>query len=250
MNYKELNLSIKNSSHNLVKLQILFSFLIIVGKEFKKINSLDEEIVITKMKQQLIKEPTQVTDNSQTMLDHIWVNNTMNLSAFGVLDIAVSDHKPIFMRRKINYIYKCNKKVQELITFRDCKNLNKERLKSSIESMKQIDVNESDVNRSLNQFNRDITHIINEQIPIKTNRMKDKRPLNWFNNEIKKLMQIRDKFFRSYCESMTKNCINLVDKENYKKYRNKVISAIRLSKHNTIMDSIQKNNVCQKKNML
>ncbi len=35
--------------------------------------------------------------------------------------------------------------------------------------MKQIDVNESDVNRSLNQFNKDITHIINEQIPIKIN---------------------------------------------------------------------------------
>jgi hypothetical protein len=63
--------------------------------------------------------------------------------------------------RKISYIYRCNKKVEEVITFRDCKNLNEERLKSSIESMKQIDVNESDVNRSLNQLNRDITHIIN-----------------------------------------------------------------------------------------
>jgi hypothetical protein len=59
--------------------------------------------------------------------------------------------------------------VQQVITFRDWKNLNEERLKSNIESMKQIDVNESDVNRSLNQFNKDITHIINEQIPIKIN---------------------------------------------------------------------------------
>jgi hypothetical protein len=37
MNYKSLDPYVQNSSHNLVKLQILFSFVIIVGKELKRL---------------------------------------------------------------------------------------------------------------------------------------------------------------------------------------------------------------------
>ena len=44
--------------------------------------------------------PTRITENTATLLDHILINSTEKISQFGVLDIGLSDHQIIFAQGK------------------------------------------------------------------------------------------------------------------------------------------------------
>ena len=45
---------------------------------------------------QVIKEHTRVTDNTQTLLDHIYTKNENKISNARILDNSISDHSPIY----------------------------------------------------------------------------------------------------------------------------------------------------------
>ena len=45
---------------------------------------------------QIINEPTRVTQNSKTLIDHIYTNNTNKISSPLVIKSSISDHYPIF----------------------------------------------------------------------------------------------------------------------------------------------------------
>ena len=49
---------------------------------------------------QLVIEPTRVTDNSKTLLDHIYTNEEEHTSNIRVSRIHISDHYAIFCNRK------------------------------------------------------------------------------------------------------------------------------------------------------
>ena len=50
---------------------------------------------------QLIKEPTRVTSNSASIIDHIVTNDCEKVCQSGCIDIGFSDHSIIFCTRKI-----------------------------------------------------------------------------------------------------------------------------------------------------
>lgn len=60
---------------------------------------------------QLIENFTRVSDSSSSIIDHIYVNKSENISNYGVLQCAVSDHQPIFVKRKLSFRSKTNKKL-------------------------------------------------------------------------------------------------------------------------------------------
>ena len=51
---------------------------------------------------QLIKEPTCVTKDTRTLIDHIYVSNDCNFSTAGVIPLGISDHHLTFVIRKKN----------------------------------------------------------------------------------------------------------------------------------------------------
>ena len=51
---------------------------------------------------QIIKDPTRVTDTSNSIIDHILCNNFENIYQSGVLDIGLSDHSIIYCTRKLS----------------------------------------------------------------------------------------------------------------------------------------------------
>ena len=57
---------------------------------------------------QILREPTRITCNTSSLLDHILSNSLQKISSSGILDIGISDHKLIFCTRKI-VRYKSNK---------------------------------------------------------------------------------------------------------------------------------------------
>ena len=50
---------------------------------------------------QLIKNPTRVTCETSTLIDHILINSDEKISQCGVIDIGISDHQMIYCTRKL-----------------------------------------------------------------------------------------------------------------------------------------------------
>ena len=50
---------------------------------------------------QLINKPTRVTQNSATLLDHIYTTNVNKISQSGVIETGISDHYMTYCTRKI-----------------------------------------------------------------------------------------------------------------------------------------------------
>jgi DNA-directed RNA polymerase len=61
---------------------------------------------------QLIKCPTRISQTSSSCIDHIYSNKIKNISSSGVLDINLSDHKAIYVSRKLNFMKKYRKDSQ------------------------------------------------------------------------------------------------------------------------------------------
>ena len=51
---------------------------------------------------QMISQPTRVTPNSQTLIDHIYTSTEENILFVSVKELTISDHYAIFGNRKIN----------------------------------------------------------------------------------------------------------------------------------------------------
>ena len=51
---------------------------------------------------QLITEPTQVTDTSSTIIDHVYTTEPGNITDCVVPQYVISDHYPVCFKRKIN----------------------------------------------------------------------------------------------------------------------------------------------------
>ena len=71
---------------------------------------------------QLIDEPTRVTKTSATLIDLVLTNTKDNISASGVIHLAISDHSLIYIVRKFT-LPKRKLTVEEV---RDCKHFNAE----------------------------------------------------------------------------------------------------------------------------
>ncbi len=52
---------------------------------------------------QIISKPARCTKSTQSLIDHIFCNKNNNISGSGVLDLSFSDHKIVFVGRKIFY---------------------------------------------------------------------------------------------------------------------------------------------------
>ena len=69
---------------------------------------------------QLISEPTRVTQESQTLIDHIYTNNEETINYVYVEKMCISDHFEVFCNRKLHASI-C-KNTHQVITYRSFKN--------------------------------------------------------------------------------------------------------------------------------
>ena len=69
---------------------------------------------------QLVSEPTGVTKDSATLIDHIYTNTEENIQHVIVKKLCLSDHCAIFCNRKCSSV--SGKKTHQVITYRSFKN--------------------------------------------------------------------------------------------------------------------------------
>ena len=170
---------------------------------------------------QVITTPTRVTDDTASIIDHVYVTNVDKVKEAAVSDIAISDHLPIGITWCFSASHKdsSNRNIHKSISYRSTKNFN---INHYIYDLSQIiwpNKNDYDnVDDHLNAFNDSFLHVINTHAPIMQKHVKrDKQP-KWITREIINEMFKRDSLRKRGCFT------------EYRISRNKVVSMIRSRK--------------------
>ena len=113
---------------------------------------------------QLINRATRVTENSSTLIDHIYVNNSDQYAHRGILETGLSDHSLVFACRKRAKI--CKEK--KTIFIRDYRHFNQIDFLNSIATADWHDLyNCTDIDDAVSTFNFIFTSIVNCHLPFR-----------------------------------------------------------------------------------
>ena len=72
-----------------------------------------------------MKKPTTVTATSETLTDHVYCNTQRNITDVSVLVLAISDHYPVYITRKLSKAFDTGP-VHKFINYRSTKTFDEE----------------------------------------------------------------------------------------------------------------------------
>ena len=173
---------------------------------------------------QVITEPTRITATSSTLIDLMLTSCPENVKVHGVVDTpGISDHCLTFMA----YSLKKPKFKPKMLTRRDFRNFNQTSFMHdmALAPWGNIEaVDDDDIDNKVTIFENIHRDIMDKHAPFRTFRVT--RPAApWFTDEIKELMDDRDKYKNKFNKDQKKETELL-----FKDLRNKVTHAIRKSK--------------------
>ena len=171
---------------------------------------------------QLITEPTRVTNNSQTLIDLCVTNTPDKVRASGVLSIGISDHSLVYLVRKST----CSKPVVNLSVKKRCfKNFNEPAYLNDLSNLNwNVGYTLHDPNSMWDKWLNLLTSVIDKHAPIKKKRL-GRRKSPWITAELIHKIRLRDNLKKRF--DMTRN-----DElwGQYKKARNDCNNSIRWAK--------------------
>ena len=178
---------------------------------------------------QFIKVPTRVTDQSATLIDHVYSNTHTNILMTTVPQVGLSDHFPIFISRKTNGSYSL-KNTHYTISYRSFKNFDENKFINDLQStpwdvIKIFD----DVNDIVETWSTLFCDIVDKHLPLRKHRVKRKQQPKWLTANIIDAFKTRDRF----------KSVN--SEEQYKIWRNKVNKMIKVSKKQQYSEIINEN---------
>ena len=179
---------------------------------------------------QIIQKPTRVTENSQTLIDHIYVSTDVHVVQSDVVENSLSDHFVVFacISTKNNlYVPKQN---HHTIKYRNFRQLNPEQLNQDLYNAPWTSYRSDSVNEALQSFMETFTTIINKHIPLVTKRVKRIKQPGWLTEDILEAIKLRDSAMKKRKHRA------------YKHYRNKVTKLINEAKTNYYKDYVENNN--------
>ena len=137
---------------------------------------------------QLITQPTRVSNNTSTLIDHIYVNNPELYAHSGQLEPGLSDHVLIFTARKRAKL--CKSKTTIII--RDYKHFSQINFLHSIQNEDWTDLfNSTDVNEAVSIFNFIFLKIVNEHMPFRKIRVRE-RSAPWVTSEFLSILDLKE----------------------------------------------------------
>ena len=117
----------------------------------------------------LINKPTRITENSATLLDHLYSNLTNHITHKRILTFDVSDHLPTFCCLSLRPVKKLNK-----VIVRDLKNFDRRKFLDNVDKL-VIKINshyvrDNDFNPEtiLEMFLNSFSEIVNLHAPLRT----------------------------------------------------------------------------------
>jgi len=196
----------------------------------------------------LILQPTRVTSRSSTLIDNIFINDLTCFSNGGNIVTSISDH---YMQFSILDIFDVHhEKFKDRKSVRNWRIFNKREFKDELSRINwnEIITPQMSTNESCSKFYNTITKLLDEMAPFKKLTKKElKLKQNpWITPGILASMRTRDQLHKNFLKE------NILDKKEdlfnqYKKYRNMIISLIRKSKRKYYFDFFNKHNTNIKK---
>ena len=184
----------------------------------KKIKSLYELYQLT----QMIDEATRVTMTTSSLIDHIVTNTPEKISDSGVIHTGISDHSLVFAIRKISVI----DKQENILEIRNMKNFNEEKFIEDLlkQPWEHIYFSAEDPNVMWEIWKKIFLDVLDKHAPLQHKKIRSiKAP--WITNDIKNLMNTRDRFKRKAILTNNEN-----DWLNFRTTRNKVNMKLRNAK--------------------
>ena len=180
---------------------------------------------------QLVSEPTRVTSDSSTLIDHIYANCPENVNSLNIPKIGLSDHFPIFFTRKMHV--QPPKTEHYTISYRSFKHFNEDKFTEDLQSVPWDTIKIFDDTDDIMEAWLDLfLQVVDKHIPIKQHRVKQKNQPQWLSPEILDAMKCRDRHK------------SIGNEDEYKLWRNKTIKMIQKAKriqYQTFLDN-NKNN--------
>ena len=164
---------------------------------------------------ELIEEPTRVTCETATVIDHIATTCPINISKSGILRPALSDHFMVYCIRKLNESISKNHKS---IKTRSMKNFSEEVFLRDVASIdwEQALGFSGDANLLVQQFSNVFSQVIEKHAPLRQIHVSEKH-CPWINSDLKNLIRTRDRLKRSAVKHKSQHLMN-----SYKQYGNRV----------------------------
>ena len=194
------------------------------------------EILETYQLSQLITEPTRITANSCTLIDHHITSTPEKIARSGVIHTGISDHSLIYGIRKINPVLNTRKKAKK-IEITNMKRFNSQRFNEDLltQPWEQI-VLERDTDSMWACWKELFMAVLDKHAPIQQIR-KRAYSYPWITADVKQLIFDRDKKKRKAI--ITKQS---ADWDVYKTFKNRVNIAIRHAKAEYYRNKIAQQN--------
>ena len=179
-----------------------------------------------------INKPTRITEDSATIIDHIFINKPTNYTSGIILD-NTTDHMPTFIRIPVNKKSFNSNKVK--ITFRQTNDPDsKLRFKQNLNNFNWSTIKTDDAEQYMNSFITTLDDIFCKSFPLKSKYLSQKAFANpWVTSKIRKVLQIKSNFYDLYRK-------NIISKESNNSIKNKVNSIIDKTKKNYYKNQFEK----------
>ena len=164
---------------------------------------------------QLIEEPTRVTLDTATVIDHVATTCPRNIIKSGVLEVSLSDHYMVYCIRKFNgAVEKGHKKIKT----RKMKNFNEEAFLADVSGIcwEQMLTETDDINLLVNYWSEMFSLIIEKHAPLIEIRVSEKY-CPWIDKDLRDLMRTKDKLKKSAVKGKSPILM-----DSYRQIRNKV----------------------------
>ena len=170
---------------------------------------------------QIITQPTRITQNSETLIDVALTNSPENIANSGVLHVGISDHSLIYICRKISFI----KSQPKLVESRNYKNYNPGYLNEDLDNLlNQYTWESTDPDLLWSQFKSVFNKIADFHVPLRSRKVRNKYT-PWLNDNIRKQINHRDYLRKKAVKTKSTYYDNA-----YKKARNRINKMIKNSK--------------------
>ena len=149
---------------------------------------------------QLIDQPTRVTDTSSSTIDLILASNLINVTSSGVIDLDVnSDHDAVFC----NISFEFQRKKPRVITYRDLDKIPPDLFDTFARNVPWYDIlNFDTLDAKVTLLSKLILNLIDMFAPSKTVNLK-RPPAPWITQDVRRLMRKRDSAFLKFKRAAT-----------------------------------------------
>ena len=177
---------------------------------------------------QLVSEATRVTSHSRTLIDHIYSNCPENVNSLDVPKIGLSDHFPVFFTRKLHvHPTKCN---HFTISYRSFKDFDETKFFADLQAVPWDVIQLFDHTDDILEAWTDLfLEVVDKNVPLKQHRVKRKNQPDWITPDILDAIKCRDRHK------------SLGNENQYKYWRNKVVTLIRKAKQDKYQTYIETN---------